>query len=346
MRERVARLFAGRGAASDTAIGAELELIPVRADSKQRVAILPGPAGPGTAEMIRPTVTELGWIEANSAYGAPEWRRMTGRISYEPGGQIEISSPVCSTPDDLMHFLSNTVTALRSAAREHGVELLAVGIDPYNEVASVPLQLHAPRYELMTRHFERIGPAGIRMMRQTASLQVNLEVGPRPFERWRLLNALAPYLTAAFANSRTYALRDTGHASHRAVLWRTLDPSRTGIPYDASDPVGAYTRFAEQASRILEDDASHLSTLFPEVRPRGYFELRSLDAVELDRARDAVDLVSTLVYDRDATMAAIEVLGDPDPTLLQRAAVDGRADPAIAATITELETIAGAARAR
>lgn len=350
MRDLVAALFApvstaGATPRSNAAIGAELELIPVHSESKGRVRIHGEPGRPGAAEVIRAaTGMTRGLSETVDAYGAPAWDITAGgRISFEPGGQIEISSPVCDSADALVQFLRGIVGQLRLAAAGFGIDLLAVGVDPYNSIDRVQAQLHAPRYDAMALHFDSIGPAGVAMMRQTASLQISVELGPRPFERWRLLNALAPYLTAAFANSRLHAGRDTGHASHRALLWQQLDRSRTGLAYSATDPVGAYTTFAERAARILSDDAAHLTTLFPEVRPRGYFEIRSIDSVELHRAAQAIRLVSALALDNSATAAALELLGDPDMAMLYRAATAGRADRLIRSRLKQLETIAGVA---
>lgn len=325
------------------AIGAELELIPVHTTTRRRALPTADERGPGTIDVVRLAAARHGWQEATDAYGGPGWRigdgTDPGRISYEPGGQIEISSPVFDSPDALIAFLAGTVAALREAARVHDVELLAVGVDPFNPIDDVPLVLHAPRYERMTAHFERIGPSGIRMMRQTASLQLNVELGPHPMERWRLLNALAPYLTAAFATSTTYAGQATRYASYRAHLWQTLDPSRTGLPYDATDPLGAYTRFAAAASRILDEDAPHLTTLFPEVRPRGYYELRSLDAMEPDAAARAIRLVHTLVTDDDRARGVLEITGEPDPALLVTAARDGMHDATIRGRVDALVTV-------
>ena len=60
------------------------------------------------------------------------------------------------------------------------------------------------------------------MMRSTAAIQVNVDLGP-PADvdaRWRLTHALGPVLAAAFANGRT-VLVEGGHLidpAHPAVL--------------------------------------------------------------------------------------------------------------------------------
>lgn len=331
---------------SDRAMGAELELIPVREDSHRRVGIAADDEGRGTADIARDAAVRGGWIEQTDAYGSPSWALPGGgRITYEPGGQIEISSPVFESVAALGDFMRAAVVALRESASAAGVSLLAVGVDPYNPIEGAPLLLHAPRYDAMARHFDSIGPWGARMMRQTASLQISLELGARPLDRWALLNALAPYLVAAFANSTVYAGSDTRHASYRAHLWQMLDPTRTGMPFDAADPIAAYCGFASTATRILSDDEAHLTTLFPEVRPRGYFEIRSIDSIEPDHAADVLRFISALVHDPDVAAEAARVAGAPDPRLLERAATSGRSDPIINRRLTVLETLAGSSSA-
>jgi glutamate--cysteine ligase len=211
----------------------------------------------------------------------------------------------------------------------------------------------------MDAHFARIGPAGARMMRQTASLQVALDIGADARARWRLLNALAPMLTAIFANSRRYACEDTGFASYRAETWRRTDPARTGL-LTGIDPIGEYVDFALRAPAILlgaEDEPArpfeqwigaggvahwekHLGTLFPDVRPRGYFEVRSIDAVPEAQWPAALAFLTGLAYDPVAAAEAAEIVGDPDTGLLERAGRMGLHDAALARMAGELATVA------
>jgi glutamate--cysteine ligase len=342
LRSRVESLFQRSASPRpDGSIGAELELIPIRDRSHNRVGILAGGDGPGSADIARDVARVRHWSELTDEYGAPNWMMPDGgRLSYEPGGQLEIISPVLASATDLASFLRDTVSALRDAARSAGVQLLAIGVDPYNRVESVALELHAPRYDAMTAYLNSIGPSGARMMRQTASLHLSVELGPNPLDRWALLNSLAPYLVALYANSSVYAGRPTGYASYRSHLWQTLDPTRTGLPYDAVDPIGAYARFANNAGRILDDDRAHLTTLFPEVRPRGYFEIRSMDSMEPERIESALLFISALIRNSDTANAARAIIGAPDAALLARAAEHGRADSMINARLEALEHLA------
>jgi glutamate--cysteine ligase len=280
-----------------------------------------------------------------------------GRITFEPGGQIEISAAPNASLSMLVARLQDTIAAIAEAAPP-GVELLSRGIDPRTPVDEVTPQLDAERYRRMLRHFDRIGPSGARMMRQTASFQVCVDGGATPERTWRVLNALAPYMVATFANSRWYAGRDTGHRSFRGHVWRSLDPRRTGLLGRHEDIVEEYLQFAldapaflmpdigdstasfgdwlAQGGVTLDDWCLHLSTLFPEVRPRGYFELRSADVVSPKWYAAPLVLVAGLVYHRPNLDAALDVLGSPDPDLLVRAGRDGLADPVLGATAPTL----------
>ena len=251
---------------------------------------------------------------------------------------------------------------IRDAMAKEGIQLLTRGVDPYNGIQDVPLQLNRDRYARMTRYFDSIGPSGVQMMRQTAALQINLERGDDPKSRWRLLNGLAPIIVALFANSRRYAGKPTEWVSYRAHLWRTLDPSRTGIAYDDSGHVERYLAFAldaiamrsgggsiayrpfrewmADADLTREDWLFHLSTLFPEVRPKEFFELRSADTIEPDALAAPVLFVTGLVYDEESARRAIELTGTPSEKLLERAGRLGLADPEIRRIASRLVVVA------
>ena len=93
-----------------------------------------------------------------------------------------------------------------------------MGIDPTGDIDAAPLLLSTKRYERMAAYLGRRGPAGARMMRQTAAFQVALDFDDEPWLRWRVLNAAAPYVVAVFANSSVYDGVETGCPSTRAQV--------------------------------------------------------------------------------------------------------------------------------
>ncbi|HET6836785.1 MAG TPA: glutamate-cysteine ligase family protein, partial [Gemmatimonadales bacterium] len=136
----------------------------------------------------------------------------------------------------------------------------------------------------------------------------------------------------------------------------------TGLPFDDHRPVDAYLDFALAASAILlppvrgerrpfgewlaqsnptlEEWHDHLSTLFPEVRPRGHLELRSCDTLPARWCAAPLALTAGLLYDVSALRAANDLLGAPQPALLDLAARDGLHDPDLARTAVDLCEIA------
>ncbi len=352
--------FAAAGTA-DRRIGAEAELIPVELETGRRCPLDEAPRA--LLPFLRRWGARQGWTEDRTAKGAPCFLLPEGGdLTFEPGGQLEYSSPPCRSPSALLALLRGVITPLRTAAESEGITLLAIGLDPVNRVEQASLVLRSERYLRMAEYFARRGPAGARMMRQTASLQINLDIGAEPWLRWRVLNAAAPYFVAIFANSPFCAGADAGCASARAQVWRAVDPARTGLPWRAHDPVGRYLDFALDAPALfvrtpsdehprfrdwaarcgapLEPWHEHLTTLFPEVRPRGHFELRSTDALAPEWYAAPLALATGLIYDPTSLRAAADLLGEPDPALLDRAGRLGLRDSTIARTAQALTALA------
>jgi glutamate--cysteine ligase len=352
--------FAGpiSGSLHPRQIGAEVEFIPVEALSGRRCPI-DGEGAASTLPFLRRFGARQGWLESYTPKGTPCFSLpLGGALTFEPGGQLEYSSPPCRSASALLALLRSVVLPLRSAAAGEGINLLALGIDPFNSIERAPLLVHAKRYQRMAEYLARRGPAGARMMRQTAAFQVSLNFDDEPWLRWRVLNAAAPYLIAIFANSPIYAGEATGYQSARAAVWRAVDPTRTGMPYDEREPLDAYLNFALAAPAILlptvegenrpfgdwlsratptmEEWHEHLSTLFPEVRPRGHLELRTLDALAPHWYAAPLALTAGILYDPGSLRAADALLGAPDSGLLERAGRCGLHDPVIARTAADL----------
>ena len=356
--------FAGPASGSLTPrrIGAEVEFIPVESLSGRRCPI-EAEGALATLPFLRRYGLRQGWHEGCTSKGTPCFSSPNGgSLTFEPGGQLEYSSPPCRSASALLALLRAVVLPLRAAAAGEGIDLLPVGIDPINPAEQAPLLIHAKRYERMAEYLGRRGPEGARMMRQTAAFQVSLDFDDEPWLRWRVLNAATPYVIAIFANSPIYAGERTGYQSTRAQVWRALDPTRTGIPYDERDPVGAYLEFALAAPAILypaiegehrpfgewlaranptpDEWQDHLSTLFPEVRPRGHLELRSADSIAPHWYAAPLALTAGILYDPAALLATADLLGTPDLGLLERAGRCGLHDPAIARMAADLFEVA------
>jgi glutamate--cysteine ligase len=247
-------------------------------------------------------------------------------ITFEPGGQVELSTAPAAGPAATVALIGQDLAAATARLQPAGIRLVASGADPARSPVRI---LDQPRYAAMERFFDSDGPSGRYMMTTSAAVQVSLDAGADPLDvrrRWRLANDLAPLLTATFANSPLHRGRPTGVRSSRQAFWSGIDPGRTRAPV-GDDPAAAYARFALQARVMLlrrpggrwladpgitfaqwvagepghrptEDDlVYHLSTLFPPVRPRAWLELRSVDALPSPWWQVAVATCAVLLDD-------------------------------------------------
>jgi glutamate--cysteine ligase len=159
-----------------------------------------------------------------------------GRLTTEPGGQVELSSAPASGLGGCVAAARSDLAAVRRAIAPAGLSLTGHGLDPFRPPRRV---LDLPRYAAMEEFFDRSGPWGRVMMCSTASVQVCVDAGqeqrgPGGFRwRWHLLHALGPVLVATFANSPLRGGRPSGWKSTRQAVWFRLDPGRTRPPANA-----------------------------------------------------------------------------------------------------------------
>jgi len=302
----------------------------------------------------RPTLSDLAAVEGHAL-------PRQGRVTIEPGGQVELSTQAFESA-------SEAIEALRSDAEVLDLRLAAahlVGVNLAVDHRRPPTRvLDKPRYAAMEAHFSQRGRAGVWMMTNTAALQINLSHGTAPRRRWTLVNRIGPLLIAAFANSP--GLGPDGHRwkSVRQAIWGCIDPRRTApIPlsdnperdwadyalaadvFYVDEPIGQRLRPAirladwiahgHQVGWPTEADVGyHLTTLFPPIRPRHWLELRMIDALAPDTRAAAIYVAHSATRDdvADEVLAAIT----DTRHLWDSAARDGLAHPTLKAGVRKL----------
>jgi glutamate--cysteine ligase len=329
-------------------LGVELEWTVHHEDDPRRpldADRLAAALGPHTPRTLRPDSPQL-----PLPGGSP--------LTLEPGGQVEISA----LPKPSLAELFDTVTAdagfLVDRLATAGLVLGQRGTDPYRSPRRI---LDTPRYTAMERAFAMVGPHGITMMCATAALQVCVDVGEPAAvaTRWAAVTSLGPVLVAAFANSPVLSGRPTDWASARMRAVLGTDPVRSNPSEISADPATDWARrvldtpvlcvrgpgdrwdappgmtFADWMAGALptpptlDDLAYHVSTLFPPVRPRGYFEVRYLDAQPGGDWVTPVALLAALMSRPDTVDAVVDAC-EPVADRWLPAARDGLADPPIA----------------
>ena len=235
-----------------------------------------------------------------------------GRISFEPGGQVELSTAPARCVSQALLAAEVDARALDSQMQAAGFVCETVAVDARRPPLRI---LERPRYQAMERFFAEQGPAGAWMMCNTASTQVNISHDQQdPYQRWYTMHLIAPVLVAAFANSSGPDANGRHWTSLRQGIWASIDPLRTRPVGTDLAPEQAWEQYALGADVMfirseggdghggtavrpglsfgrwmadghpvgwptIEDYRYHLSTLFPPVRPRGWLELRMLDAL-------------------------------------------------------------------
>lgn len=373
LRRSIEKLFESPSAPASGvsgAVGIEVELIPVRP-----------PAEPPGAD----SDAVLDAITARTD--------AAGSFTFEPGGQLEYSGPVCATLAEAVDDVDRTLAGVREQARAAGLELRARGLAPWFDPDRLGLRRATPRYREMDRYFTRIGSWGRWMMRLSASQQVNLDFGgPADTEaRWRTANALTPLLVAVFANSPAVLPDGSAVAAGRWWVWRRTDAARTGRPGETAGgrldhasgsvpPWSEYLAFAlaapvmfdaamrpvmldgEEAPRFTDwwnapgdagpteaDWRAHLGTLFPDVRPRRWMEIRAVDVPEQAWWSVPPAVLAALLYDTRAAAAVDEELAGLSGTradLCDRAIRSGLRDGELRTAVERAFALAEAAMNR
>jgi glutamate--cysteine ligase len=264
-------------------------------------------------------------------------------VSVEPGGAVELSGPPVDGAVAAIEAMAADQAVLGSAFAGAGLGLVLLGADPLRPAMRVN---PGARYAAMEQFFAATdtGVAGAAMMCSTASVQVNVDAGPPAgwAARVELAHALGPTMVAIAANSPLLGGQSAGWRCTRQRVWSQLDSARCGPVLTASGedpatdwaryalkapvmlihnprpvPVIGYVPFADWADgRVLlggrlpthADLDYHLTTLFPPVRPRGWLEIRYLDAVPEAIWPAVVFMLVVLLDDPAAAAIAAEAV--------------------------------------
>src|SRR4029077_5047516 len=141
-----------------------------------------------------------------------------------PGGQVELSGEPYATLHETREELVTHVHELEVVGSELGIAFLGLGMHPLSgldDIEWVPKQ----RYAIMRDYMRRVGTLGHRMMKQTATVQANLDYADErdAMRKLHVGMATAPLVNAIFANSCISEDRLNGQMSYRGHIWTDTD---------------------------------------------------------------------------------------------------------------------------
>src|SRR5215813_3330252 len=162
---------AGAKPRSEWRIGTEYEKICV--DRKTgRAARYYGPRG--IEAVLKRLADRFGWIPRfeGEYVIALEGRKAT--ITLEPGGQLELSGEACDSIHCANAELTEHVNEIVTVGDQLGLAFLGLGIQPVSTLDDIEW-VPKPRYAIMGPYMTKVGTLGHRMMKQTATVQANID---------------------------------------------------------------------------------------------------------------------------------------------------------------------------
>ncbi|MBI3784998.1 MAG: glutamate--cysteine ligase [Deltaproteobacteria bacterium] len=318
-------------------IGTEYEKVAVWAENGHAV-----PFTNGIEEVLRRLADRYSWepVLENGRIVALNGARAA--ITLEPGGQLELSGEQCESVHCARSEFAEHVKQIVTIGEELGIVFLGLGMQPLSkldEIEWVPKK----RYGIMGPYMLKVGTLGQRMMKQTATVQVNIDYDSERDAMFKLRTGMGigALLNAMFANSPICDGRLNGYLSFRGHIWTDTDNNRSGLlPFVFRDgcSFSDYVEYAldvpmyfivrgerwydmtaltfrqfwkdghqgEQAT--LADWNAHLTTLFPETRLKGYIEVRSIDSQPPELMLAVPAIIKGLFYEADCLAATWDLV--------------------------------------
>jgi len=318
-------------------IGTEYEKVAVWAATGEAV-----PFTGGIEEILRRLGEQYAWEPIVEDGRIVALQGAQASITLEPGGQLELSGEQCDSVHCASSEFIEHVRQIVSVGDELGIAFLGLGMQPMStldQIEWVPKR----RYRIMAPYMTRVGTLGQRMMKQTATVQVNIDYGSErdAMHKLRTGMGLASLLTAMFANSPLSDGRLNGYLTFRGHIWTDTDNARSGLlPFVFRDAC-SFSDYAEYALDVpmyfivrdgrwtdmtaltfrrfwkeghageratLADWNAHLTTLFPEFRMKGYIEARAIDSQAPELMLAVPALIKGIFYDDDCLAAAWDLV--------------------------------------
>jgi glutamate--cysteine ligase len=320
-------------------VGTEYEKVGIDRDTGQAIPY----SGPrGVNRILREMIERYGWQPEEQDGNIIALSRDSTQITLEPGGQVELSGEPCESIHCTYAEFSQHIRELLDVCDPLGIVFLGLGMQPVSrldQIEWVPKQ----RYRIMGPYMSTVGTLGQRMMKQTATVQTNIDFLDEKdaMMKFRTGMGLAPVLIAMFANSPICDGQLNGYRSYREHIWTDTDKSRQGLLKFAFAPEASFAHYVEYALDVpmyfiirhhdyinmtgvtfreylkyghngeratVEDWADHLTTLFPETRIKRYIEVRSVDSQPPELMPALSALIKGAFYDNDCLDAAWDLV--------------------------------------
>jgi glutamate--cysteine ligase len=320
-------------------VGTEYEKVGIYRDTGQAIPYF---GKRGVDFILRELIERFGWEPEEQDGNIIALMRDKAQITLEPGGQIELSGEPCESIHCTYSEFTQHIRELLEVAEPLGVIFLGLGMQPVSRLEQIEW-VPKKRYRIMAPYMLKVGRLGHRMMKQTATVQANIDYGDEKdaMAKFRTGMGIAPILIAMFANSPICDGALNGYRSYREHIWTDTDKHRSGLLKFAFAPEVSFAHYVEYALDVpmyfiirqknyidmthmtfrqflehghngeratIEDWGDHLTTLFPETRIKRYIEIRSVDSQPPDLMPALSALVKGAFYDSDCLQATWDLV--------------------------------------
>lgn len=180
--------------------------------------------------------------------------------SLEPGGQLEWASPPMKTLHEInTQFMQHKARVSEIVKREK-LKIIDYSLEPLYTPTEIEL-IDNEKYRLMDKMFTETGKFGQWMMRNTTSIQINIDFSSRQeAERMAYIaDCLTPLAAILFANSPFWKGKPSGKENPRYKIWNNTDNSRCGDLLDHAitnpeDLIRKYAQYIQSVPAIFIED--------------------------------------------------------------------------------------------
>ena len=182
--------------------------------------------------------------------------------SLEPGGQLEWASPPLKSLHEINTKFLQHKTRVSKIAKQENLKFIDYSIEPLYIPSEIEL-IDNEKYRLMDQMFIETGKLGQWMMRNTASVQVNIDFSSKEeAEKMAYIaDCLTPIASILFSNSPFWKGKPSGKENPRYMIWNSTDNSRCGNLMDhgmmaPNGLINKYAQYVQSVQAIFIEDKS------------------------------------------------------------------------------------------
>ena len=274
--------------------------------------------------------------------------------SLEPGGQLEWASSPQISLWSIEKEYNKHIEYQKKLCKKNNIDVGHFSVEPISHPLDIDL-IDSKKYRLMDDMFKNTGALGPWMMRNTTSLQLNIDyLNEEDANQMAFVaDAIQPLASILFSNAPFIEGQFAGHENLRWKIWNATDKSRCRTLFDHNvkspeglidmyvdwllsrkaifieNPKGVFDEFGDTLENMIQVDSSdHLidsafRQIFTHVRFKTVLEIRACDRQQKgDEVIPAAFLTGLLTSEgpRDTLLEEIMSWTDEDRIRLSKSA--------------------------